>query len=323
MNDEMYNLLARHFSGQATAEEEIAVKNWIAENEQHKLSYAELSRMWLQTGESQIIYFDTDAAWKKVATAISPAEKEQAKVVRLFNWKKAVAIAAVLVALAGIWWIFTNTSNDLRVTADIDNQLVALEDGSKIYLRKGSSIKYPKHFKKDGREAELTGEAFFDIAKDPAKPFVLTADVTQVKVLGTSFLVNSTGRRIEVILKTGRVQFGLPESPSPIIMNPGDKVTYDYKVFKVERNSDPNFDAWQKREMVFVNTPLPEVAATLSHYYNVNVRLKPGETDKLVKETVTITFKNQTLENAISELELISSFHIKKLSETEYQVSSK
>lgn len=86
-------------------------------------------------------------------------------------------------------------------------QLVVLPDGSSVILKKGSKLSYPNHFSDDSREIYLTGEAFFEIAKDPSKPFYVHAHEIITKVLGTSFNVKAypNDKQIQVSVKTGKV----------------------------------------------------------------------------------------------------------------------
>lgn len=85
--------------------------------------------------------------------------------------------------------------------------LVALSDGSSILLQKGSRLSYPATFKDDKREVYLDGEAFFEVAKDPKKPFFVYANELVTKVLGTSFTIKSYKGQddIQVIVRTGKV----------------------------------------------------------------------------------------------------------------------
>jgi transmembrane sensor len=330
MNDDMYSLLARYFSGQATTAEEVAVKAWA---EQNKTEFEEIEKLWNRShpstlrqaqgsGLEESIEFDTDKAWSKVKTALEVKQVPTAKIVRFPAWKKAIAIAALLVITAGLWWFFAGQSNDRHIIADIDGQEVLFDDGSKVYLRKDAGLDHPKKFKSDKRTVSLTGQAFFDIAKEPARPFVITAADAEVMVLGTSFVVDSRSDRVEVIVRTGKVQLSSLKDPSQkLVLEPGDKGVFDGKTVALQKNTDENFDAWQTKKIVFRNTPLKDVINTINNYYKVNIRLAPSQATKLAGEQVTTSFDNQSLQAVLSELELITSFRIKKISGTEYEIS--
>ncbi|QIP12974.1 DUF4974 domain-containing protein [Spirosoma aureum] len=82
---------------------------------------------------------------------------------------------------------------------------ILLDDGSIILLDTGSSIRYPKEFRHSVRKVELIGDAFFDVARNTEKPFLVIAGKTLTKVLGTSFKIKCNGEKVVVAVKTGQV----------------------------------------------------------------------------------------------------------------------
>ena len=132
--------------------------------------------------------------------------------------------AAAVVLFLGIgWWYFQqNSSKSIIYTELVANastaliekenntdkpQLITLSDGSSILLQHGSRLSYPANFEGDKREVYLDGEAFFEVAKNPEKPFLVYANELVTKVLGTSFNIKSfKGQKdIQVIVRTGKV----------------------------------------------------------------------------------------------------------------------
>lgn len=132
--------------------------------------------------------------------------------------------AAAVILLIGFGWIYVKQLNSASViykelvenaTIELierenDSEkplLVTLSDGSSILLQKGSRLSYPAIFKDDKREVYLDGEAFFEVAKDPKKPFFVYANELVTKVLGTSFTIKSYKgqKNIQVIVRTGKV----------------------------------------------------------------------------------------------------------------------
>ena len=133
-----------------------------------------------------------------------------------------VAAIFLLVALSAVFFYFKSSDkklqtafelaipeNSLTTTNNTDNPLeLPLEDGSMVKLAPHSSLSFPIHFTNDKREVFLTGEAFFEVAKNPGKPFLVYYNNIVTRVLGTSFTIKTNKRTkdVEVSVKTGRVQ---------------------------------------------------------------------------------------------------------------------
>jgi ferric-dicitrate binding protein FerR (iron transport regulator) len=240
-------------------------------------------------------------------------------------YARLITAAAGILLLALLLPRLINSRNDSRTEiADTDVKTIQLEDGSKVYLRKGSTLQYPAVFAGDTRRVTLTGEAFFEVAPDATKPFIIKAAGTEVQVVGTSFSVNTANDKVELIVKTGRVNFSpAGDAAKKILVVAGERAVYANSSMTKLANADNNFNAWQSKQLVFTSTPLDQVAAVLSNYYNVTIRLRKEDAGQMAATTVTATFDNQPLSSVLDELSLITTNHIQKISETDYEISLK
>lgn len=322
MNEGMYTLLAKYFSGQATAEEKHTVDVWVAASKENRDEFKSAKNLWDNTGEITFPIFDTEAAWQKIKTTIEQPPVQKRGLIKTIGFKVATA-AAILLLVAGLWWLTSGRNDHKTVTADVAVKEIILDDGSHVYLRKNASLTFPDRFHKNIRDVELTGEAFFEIAKNPDKPFIISASGATVKVLGTSFTVNSNNNQVEVLVKTGLVQFSSAKDSSlNVKLEPGTRgVIKEGKLLK-ENFNDENFNSWQTGKLIFHNTSMQEVMRVLSLHYQVNITCKKGDEDKVLIPAVTTTFNQQPLDSVIQELELITTFHIRKVSATAYEISS-
>ncbi len=165
-------------------------------------------------------------------------------------WVWRAAAAAIIVGIVAMTWftlsknnIFTNILTKETATSsmkeiinhNIDPMSVTLEDGSKIILKSGSRLRLPEHFAPSERVVFLTGEAFFDIAKNPERPFFVHAKNIVTRVLGTSFWVKNTegSKNIGVEVITGKVTVykekttaQKPSENDGVVLTPNLKVTY-------------------------------------------------------------------------------------------------
>ncbi|HYF29561.1 MAG TPA: FecR domain-containing protein [Chitinophagaceae bacterium] len=321
MTDEMHNLLGKYFSGQATAAEEAIVQQWAAASEENRADFGLLEKLWHKSGDHEPIVFDTEKAWQAVNAKIRAGK---APVRSMRQYSKMIAVAASIVLLLGVWWLYNNMYGSQTVAADVAVQEVLLRDGSRVYLRKGAKLEYPRRFNKGRREVSLTGEAFFEVTPDPASPFSINAAGARVEVVGTSFIVNTNGNRVELVVKTGRVNFGnAGNMDGKIQVSAGERALLAGNELTKELNRDENFNAWQTRRLVFNNTPLPQVIAALNDYYNVSIGIKREDAAQLSAAGLTARFNNQPLPAVLDEIELITSYRIQRLSDTQYEISIK
>ena len=153
---------------------------------------------------------------------------------------------------------------------------LVLSDGTKVWLNADSKIKYPVSFGKDKREVSLHGEGYFEVAKDSTRPFIVSTDKMDVKVLGTTFDVNTyedEGKSF-VVLVEGLVEVSAGKGESRII-TPGHMAEvnmYDVQAkIQVSKCDTEHYVAWKNGNFSFRNASLTEILKRVSRYYDVTV----------------------------------------------------
>lgn len=149
-----------------------------------------------------------------------------------------------------------------------ERETVTLEDGSRLTLNTDSRVSI--HYARDERHVVLgQGEVFFDVARNPDRPFIVEAGDDRVRVLGTSFLVRRDSDRLQVALVSGSVMVaqdgGL--TTAPIMLTPGERV-------RTSTDGDAVIDkplmnrllAWRRGELVLDETPVGEAVAEMNRY---------------------------------------------------------
>jgi ferric-dicitrate binding protein FerR (iron transport regulator) len=213
--------------------------------------------------------------------------------------------AASIIALIGVFSLFkieqkiedygmvqTEIPDHTIVMHNTDNQprLVELIDGSKIYLEPNSSIHFQRNFNETNREIYLDGDAFFEVAKNPSKPFYVYYHNVVAKVLGTSFRVNTNGStgKIEVSVKTGKVQvyennkkLQGKNAQHAIIIAPNQKAIYDVAQHHFESTlvekpmqievKDTMYKSLIVNNLKFEQKKLNEIFKLLQTYYGVEI----------------------------------------------------
>ena len=161
---------------------------------------------------------------------------------------------------------------------------LTLSDGTEVWLNSGSSLRYPVAFAGQDRQVEITGEAYFEVAKDAAHPFkVKVNDQTQIEVLGTHFNVNSylNESSINTTLLEGSIRLVssnhqtmiTPGQQAQVTATPGDKG----KVTVLSNVNTAKVMAWKNGVFDFENANLQEVMRQLERWYDVDVVYEKGE----------------------------------------------
>jgi len=248
---------------------------------------------------------DTSKAWNKlharlndeklIPTQIAAARRRLAP---LF-----LRIAAVIVILAGIGsviYLQMNRKPDVEMvrldTANETNTLVkTLNDGSVIYIAQNSSFSFPEKFENESRNVELKGEAFFDIASNPDKPFIIETDVALIEVLGTAFNVKAqNGEGFELIVDRGKVKVTLKDDPSHSeLVVAGEKVKSVKNNMVKTKQVAGYANIWYKQRMHFKDEPLFNIISVLNRNFNTTFVLAEEETGN---RRLTVTFNKETSE---------------------------
>ena len=151
-----------------------------------------------------------------------------------------------------------------------------LADGTKVVMNSDSRLKYPTSFIGKNRKVFLEGEAYFDVAKDQTKPFIINSNKLNIRVLGTSFNVRSYKNEpcIKTTLVEGSVKVYTENNKNKsITLKPSEQSTFskEFKHISVKKVNTDIYTAWIKNRLVFENERLDNIINSLSRAYNLNV----------------------------------------------------
>jgi transmembrane sensor len=159
--------------------------------------------------------------------------------------------------------------------------MVVLEDGTKVWLNAASSLHYPVRFTGKERRVELTeGEAYFEVAKNREKPFIVVAEKMQVQAVGTAFNVDSYANSEStnlITLAEGRIK--VTAKNNTVFVEPGQQVKADFSGPAVSNGDVESALAWKNGLFIFTGTPLSAVMERVARWYDVKI-----EFDKTFKE---------------------------------------
>ena len=227
----------------------------------------------------------------------------------MLYFSKIAAVLIIPVLLAGIYFYIQWQKKDLQeeVYAEIycppgTRSRFNLPDGSTGWLNSDSYLKYPVRFQ-GNRTVELSGEAFFNVAKNRNSPFRVHAEGLQVEALGTQFNVMAypDWPRTEVSLEEGSVKVSKAGTNLNEILVPNQRLVFSRAGGTVAVNSGDTgyFTSWKDGYLVFRNVPLEEVAVRLSRWYNSEITILDS---RLKSVPFRATFRNESLERVLSLL---------------------
>lgn len=196
--------------------------------------------------------------------------------------------------------------NTLTVPPKMDYKLL-LSDGTEVWLNATSRLRFPFNFTGDKREVYLDGEAYFQVSKNDAKPFIVHTEQTDIQVLGTSFNVNAYSDGLtRTSLVTGAVI--TKADGKEVQLKPGQEAVYSSdKGYRITEFDDSEVLAWMKGVYVFHNTPLSDIASVIERWYGVEVVFDNKELAG--KKFTGGLEKLQHLDYFLETMELIGDIH--------------
>ncbi|GAB3985505.1 FecR family protein [Spirosoma daeguense] len=293
MHQKQYEeLLAKFLRGECSDEERVLLDQWYASLDTESQSVSEQ--------EKALLLARNWDALRSRTVAQTPAQPVR------FWWRPVWAAAAVVVLASGLAWYFLSQPAALnripnqmasgvrsltltkRVNTSEQPERITLSDGSVVTLQPGSQIQYPQPFSGAKREVTLVGEAFFDVQKNPQKPFFVYANDLVTKVLGTSFRVKAypNDRDVTVAVRTGRVSVYSPKlatqtkaSADPetigVVLAPNQQVTFQGLEQRLVKTLVEKpvmlIPKAEQTSFTFQNAPVSSILTAIEKTYGIDV----------------------------------------------------
>lgn len=307
---EFKEILDRYSKGTCTAEEQKLVENWYEE-------IGKGSRLLIDDRQHHEI---ESRLWSNIA----PYGLKESK--RTFSYWKVSAVAASFFVIITAIFLFLKPDPLYSVQSDglasedfekqisnegTSSQLVLLEDGSTVTLEPHSQLLYPNHFERGQREVKLIGAAFFEIAHDTKRPFMVYTKDVVTKVLGTSFTIDAHQKEkaITVSVKTGRVlvcrptQSGNAQLKDEAILIPNQKAVFDLAnnklITSLADDPQPVLNSTEKNMMKFEEEHVSVILQELEKLYAVEISYD----EKILQSCVLTTIFSE--ENLYDRLKII------------------
>ena len=300
-------LIRKYHLDQCTAVEKLAVEAWL-EMDEAQMSYPE--------------DFDLDhqqhAGWEKISARYGIGEN---KVYPVVNYKKQFSLKRILLPVAACLGFvfmlglayFSFRSVEERptplgyqtITAQKgEKKVVELTDGTRVWLNSQSSLTFPTAFNGSKREVKVTGEAYFAVAKNRMKPFVITSPRSITKVLGTHFNLRDYADELksELVVDEGKVSFKSRRTATELILTANQKGILDMatnRSFAQDINAGRGYSSWKENRLVLDDLTLEEIKPILERWYDIRIVIGKKA---LGKERYKGSFSNPSINEVLTSI---------------------
>jgi ferric-dicitrate binding protein FerR (iron transport regulator) len=298
------------------------LENWMNQNDKNK-GKIEMAKQILKSEERNNFNPDTEKALKNILSRLP----EQNKLIARKKWSW-LQVAAIFMLMIGTTYLAIRFTRDHRIEQitlqqnTLDKAKIQLPDGSFVWVRRGGEVIFPAKFRRKERKIKFKGEGYFEIISDTKHPFIIEAEGTITRVLGTKFTLNTTNKDsiVYLVLEEGKIEFAAAGSGRKEYqkVEPGQQASFNRsnKKLKIQENKNLNYLSWKTKSYVFQNSPIDEIVKSLEEFYNVNFKKLP---ESLKKETFSTEFDSlYTLEQVLENLEIITETKIEKVGNNYY-----
>ena len=321
----MEEIILKHVNREPlTPGEKAKLENWLAKSEKNQIIFNQL-KLALKGPDKQEMGQMKEEIWVNLSSRIEEdVQPSNGKKAETVAWFRYAASLLLLVTMAAVFYFYTKPTGDKPTVATTIVMLekeslkgqrltFSLPDGSIVKLNSGSKITFPRFFDEKTREVSLEGEAFFQVAEEQERPFIVFSRDVQTEVLGTSFNIRAYHEDplVQVAVKSGRVAVSAQETGKSLVLAPREMARYSSDKKKITRHDleDPSaVFGWTNQKLVFKNNSPEEILHTLSRWYDVDFNISgKGLPDK----PFTANYKNPTLEEVMISLAFAYKFEYK------------
>jgi len=307
--EEIYHIAQAYFRGTISAADEKILSEWLKEDK-HALLFRIWEAEWRGQAKAQASE-KTKAAWAKIAKSQELTAKNQTSVRPLRIFYYAAAASALLLFGVALWLMIPNAQESfIAQTGAHEQQTFVLPDGTEVTMNSLSNLACAADFGKADRQISFDGEAFFHVAKDAYKPFVINVGAYSVTVLGTVFNLSAytTDDAYTVTLLEGAVK--VKYASDSVIMQPLDEVRFDKETesFELQQVQIAKADTWINGRLEFDDIELGDLAHKLEREYDVQI-IFADEAIKAEKVYISISIEDN-FADVCAALETLLPIHI-------------
>ena len=276
------DIIIRYLENRCSEEDFVLINEWMKESDENAGELFRMEEIY-QLGkfpfeEENLVV----RAERRLGRRLKRENQKKQEVFKLRSvLRYAAAIVGVMVLAAGLAYWFRNKAEELVVASAAHGQVreMLLPDGTKVWLNQSSVLKYPRAFEGKERHVYLDGEAYFEVARNHEKPFMVKSPAMDVRVLGTSFNIKCRPDNsfAETTLIEGEVEVKDKSDKGRITLLPGQKAVLNRVTGRMQvKQVDPKMEiVWHNDLIPFEKSSIFQIAAALERFYGVKIILSP------------------------------------------------
>ena len=320
------DIIIRYLENRCSEEDFVLINEWMKESDENA---GELFRMEEIYQLGKFPFEEENLVVRAERRLGRRLEQENQKKQEVFKLRSVLRYAAAIVGVmlaAGLAYWFRNKAEELVVASAAHGQVreMLLPDGTKVWLNQSSVLKYPRAFEGKERHVYLDGEAYFEVARNHEKPFMVKSPAMDVRVLGTSFNIKCRPDNsfAETTLIEGEVEVKDKSDKGRITLLPGQKAVLNRVTGRMQvKQVDPKMEiVWHNDLIPFEKSSIFQIAAALERFYGVKIILSPD-----VDSTNTysgVLKKKDNIESVLNSLRNSIPFNYKKVDDNNIFISS-
>ncbi|MDR1918803.1 MAG: FecR domain-containing protein [Tannerellaceae bacterium] len=251
---------------------------------------------------------------RRIAAQMSPDRQQRASAavkLSFLQWmQRSAAVWVLLLATGAALYFYTaarpETPDTVVSVGKGQKAHISLPDGTKVWLNSDTELRYGSHFNKTQRMLELEGEAYFEVAPDKDRAFIVQTGGLSVKALGTAFDLKSYADEAQVstVLISGKVE--VASGHEKIYLSPNERLLFDKASRRMEKSAvfeAQDYANWKYDTLSFEAETFENIVRTLERYYNIRICF---ESESLKRYRFTGTPGNTSLESILQRLSLTS-----------------
>ena len=305
------SLIIAWLDGSLTGSDKDQLLDWMEQSPENAAYVARIKDIWQASVRNAAEFAETDREWTRFRTTVEKRQKERKqKQLQLFRLVSGIAAVLLVGFISGYLYVqMLQKPEPFYITASAPAGSVAslvLADSTVVYLNAGTKLTYSPESKTKTREVTLDGEAWFDVVKDPEKPFVVHTPGYDVRVVGTRFNVKAYKSDNEVVTTLEEGQVNLTSSEGfkltrDIRLLPGQQAVLDRSTRKavVKDVETRYFTSWKDNKLMFINMNMKELIVIMERKFGVDIEVSDSD---ILQYHYTGTLKNESI---LEVLELI------------------